>query len=144
MKISLFSKFVWLWLLLLAGHVSFAQCDDKSIRKHCKTSLGHYIFETADYKPYSTFAKKDYLEAEFSAYEGENYRIVNLCSGFAEDVEFTIIAPDKTELFTNAKGKSVKHFDFSASQTGDYTIRFKFSSSAKTQASCVAYAVGYK
>lgn len=143
MKLSISLKLAFL-LLVLAGNAATAQCDEKSVRKSCKSSLGSYIFETADYKPYSSFSTKDMVETEFSAYEGENYRVVNLCVGFAEDVEFTVLAPDKTELFTNTKGKHVKHFDFSATQTGDYTIRFKFPSSAKTQASCVAYAVGYK
>jgi hypothetical protein len=144
MKFSISLNLAFL-LLVLAGNAATAQCDEKSVRKSCKVSLGHYIFETADYKPYSSFASKDMVETEFSAYEGESYRVVNLSVGFAEDIEFTIIAPDKkTELFTNAKGKTVKTFDFSATQTGDYIIRFKFPSSAKTQAACVAYAVGYK
>jgi hypothetical protein len=123
-----------------------AQCSDKTIKKLCKDGLGTYIFESAAFKPLTAFgAKKNVVEAAFSVYSQESYRVLNLCQGFSDVVEFAIYDTEHNMLFSNKSDKSVKFYDFVAQKSGDFTIRFTIpSSDLKSTTSCVAFAIGYK
>ena len=123
---------------------SKAQCSDKNIRKQCKAGLEAYIFETASSKPFNMFAEpRKRIDAAFSVYAQENYRILNLCEGFGAGVEFSVYDSQNNRLFTNNKDNAQNKFDFTAEKSGDYIIRFQFSEPANPSA-CVAFAVGYK
>jgi hypothetical protein len=123
-----------------------AQCSDKTIKKLCKEGLGSYIFESAAFKPLSAFgAKKNLVEAAFSVYSQENYRVLNLCQGFSDNVEFAVYDTEHNLLFSNKSDKSAKFYDFVAQKSGDFTIEFKVPpADAKAGNSCVAFAIGYK
>jgi hypothetical protein len=125
---------------------SNAQCSDKTIKKLCKEGLGTYIFESAAFKPLTAFgAKKNVVEAAFSVYSQESYRVLNLCQGFSDVVEFAIYDTDHNLLFSNKSDKSVKFYDFVAQKSGDFTIEFKIpSADMKSTNCCVAFAIGYK
>jgi hypothetical protein len=128
------------------GQSAFAQCNDKTIKKLCKEGLGTYIFESAAFKPLSAFgAKKNLVEAAFSVYSQESYRVLNLCQGFSDVVEFAIYDTDHNLLFSNKSDKSVKFYDFVAQKSGDFTIEFKVpSADIKSNNCCVAFSIGYK
>ncbi|HOY95118.1 MAG TPA: hypothetical protein PK509_05240 [Catalimonadaceae bacterium] len=128
------------------GQSAFAQCSDKTIKKLCKEGLGTYIFESAAFKPLSAFgAKKNLVEAAFSVYSQESYRVLNLCQGFSDVVEFAIYDTDHNLLFSNKSDKSVKFYDFVAQKSGDFTIEFKIPpADMKSTSCCVAFAIGYK
>jgi hypothetical protein len=128
------------------GQSVFAQCSDKTIKKLCKEGLGTYIFESAAFKPLTAFgSKKNVVEAAFSVYSQESYRVLNLCQGFSDVVEFAIYDTDHNLLFSNKSDKSVKFYDFVAQKSGDFTIEFKIpSADMKSTNCCVAFAIGYK
>lgn len=123
-----------------------AQCSDKAIKKLTKEGLGTYIFESAAFKPLSAFgAKKNVVEAAFSVYSQESYRVLNLCQGFSDVVEFAIYDTEHNLLFSNKSDKSVKFYDFVAQKSGDFTIEFKIPpADLKSTSCCVAFAIGYK
>jgi hypothetical protein len=125
---------------------AFSQCSDRSIKKMTKEGLNTFIFESAAFKPLSAFGnKKSTIEAAFSVYSQENYRVLNLCDGFSDLVEFSIYDTDRNLLFTNKSEKSVRHYDFVAQKSGDYTIEFRIpTSDVKNPKPCVAFAIGYK
>jgi hypothetical protein len=127
------------------GQTVSAQCSDKVIKKLCKEGLGSYIFESAAFKPLSAFsAKKNVVEAAFSVYSQESYRVLNLCQGFSDVVEFSIYDTDHNLLFSNKSDKSVRFYDFVAQKSGDFTIEFKIpGADLKSTSSCVAFAIGY-
>ncbi len=135
-------------IAFLAGfaQTASAQCSDKTIKRLCKEGLGSYIFESAAFKPLSAFgAKKNLVEAAFSVYSQENYRVINLCQGFSDNLEFAVYDTDHNLLFSNKTDKSVKFYDFVAQKSGDFTIEFKVPpADAKAGNSCVAFAIGYK
>lgn len=136
-----------LTMTVLAGaNTLFAQCSDKVIKKLCKEGLGTYIFESAAFKPLTAFgAKKNVVEAAFSVYSQESYRVLNLCQGFSDVVEFAIYDTDHNLLFSNKSDKSVKFYDFVAQKSGDFTIEFKIPpADMKSTSCCVAFAIGYK
>ena len=123
-----------------------AQCSDRSIKKLTKEGLGTFIFESAAFKPLSAFGnKKSTIEAAFSVYSQEHYRVLNLCQGFSDLVEFNIYDTDRNLLYSNKAEKTTVHYDFIAQKTGDYTIEFRIPSvDIKNPSPCVAFAIGYK
>jgi len=132
--------------ILGATGTLYAQCSDKTIKRLCKDGLGTYIFESAAFKPLTAFgAKKNLVEAAFSVYSQESYRVLNLCQGFSDVVEFAIYDTDHNLLFSNKTDKSVKFYDFVAQKSGDFTIEFKIpAADLKSTTCCVAFAIGYK
>jgi hypothetical protein len=128
------------------GQDAFAQCSDRSIKKLTKEGLGTFIFESAAFKPLSAFGnKKSTIEAAFSVYSQEHYRVLNLCQNFSDLVEFNIYDTERNLIFSNKSEKSTVHFDFIAQKSGDYTIEFRVpSSDVKNPNPCVAFAIGYK
>ena len=140
-----------LFIVLFAALAGFsqtatAQCSDKTIKKLCREGLGSYIFESAAFKQLSAFgAKKNMVEAAFSVYSQENYRVLNLCQGFSDNVEFAIYDTEHNLLFSNKSDKAAKFYDFVAQKSGDFTIEFRIpSADAKNGNNCVAFAIGYK
>lgn len=135
---------------LLAGIFSFtlvaetvAQCSDKVIRKIIKDGLEQYVFETASSKPFNSFGEpRKSIDAGFTVYAKENYRVLNLCQGFNQPVEFIILDADKKEIF-RSQDMAQNKYDFTAEKGGEYTIRFKFQEQNNPDA-CVAFAIGYK
>lgn len=139
--------FLILTIAVLGGVNSlYAQCSDKAIKKLTKEGLGTYIFESAAFKPLTAFgSKKNVVEAAFSVYSQESYRVLNLCQGFSDVVEFGVYDTEHNLLFSNKSDKSVKFYDFVAQKSGDFTIEFKIpSADMKSTSCCVAFAIGYK
>ena len=132
--------------LAMTGQFANAQCSDKTIKRLCKDGLGTYIFESAAFKPLTAFgAKKNVVEAAFSVYSQESYRVLNLCQGFSDLLEFSIYDTEHNLLFSNKTDKSIKFYDFVAQKSGDFTIEFKIpAADVKSTSSCVAFAIGYK
>ena len=126
--------------------IAQAQCSDKTIKRLCKDGLGTYIFESAAFKPLTAFgAKKNVVEAAFSVYSQESYRVLNLCQGFSDVIEFSIYDTEHNLLFSNKTDKTVKSYDFVAQKSGDFTIEFRIPpADMKSTSCCVAFAFGYK
>lgn len=127
---------------VFATQVAQAQCSDKEVRKNTRSGLESYVFETASSKSFNTFNEpRQTIDAKFTVFSNEEYRVLNLCNGFGQAVEFMIFDTKGKQIFSG-KGDQ-KIFDFTPAQTGDYTIRFKFAEQSNPNA-CVAFAVGYK
>jgi hypothetical protein len=128
------------------SQTAYSQCSDRSIKKLTKEGLGTFIFESAAFKPLSAFGnKKSLIEAAFSVYSQEHYRVLSLCQGFSDVVEFNIYDTDRNLIFSNKSDKSVTHYDFIAQKSGDFTIEFRVpSQDVKNPNPCVAFAIGYK
>ena len=126
--------------------IAQAQCSDKTIKRLCKDGLGTYVFESAAFKPLTAFgAKKNVVEAAFSVYSQESYRVLNLCQGFSDVIEFSIYDTEHNLLFSNKTDKTVKSYDFVAQKSGDFTIEFRIPpADMKSTSCCVAFAIGYK
>ena len=108
--------------------------------------MGTYIFESAAFKPLTSFSTaKGRVEAAFSVYSQESYRVANLCQGFSELPDFEVYDSEKNLLFSSSKDKDKITYDFVAQKSGDYTIQFKIpSADSKNGSACVAFAIGYK
>lgn len=138
--------YIFAFTFMAFGQDAFAQCSDRSIKKLTREGLGTFIFESAAFKPLSAFGnKKSTIEAAFSVYSQESYRVLNLCQGFSDQVEFNIYDTDRNLLFSNKSEKTTVHYDFIAQKSGDYTIEFRIpSADVRNPNPCVAFAIGYK
>jgi len=143
---NLYTTLATAFLLALATVTAQAQCSDKTIKKATKDALGTYIFESAAFKPLISFtSSRGMVEAAFSVYSQESYRVANLCQNFSELPEFSIYDTEKNLLFSSSNEKGRAHYDFIAQKSGDFTIQFKIpSADAKNGGACVAFAIGYK
>ena len=132
--------------VIALGQNAYPQCTERTIKKLTKEGLNTFIFESAAFKPLSAFGnKKSTIEAAFSVYSQENYRVLNLCDGFSDLVEFNVYDTDRNLLYSNKQEKSMKHFDFIAKKSGDYTIEFRIpTADVRNPNPCVAFAIGYK
>lgn len=146
MKKVYINFFLFAAIVALTGASAMAQCSDKIVKKGTKEGLGTYIFESAAFKPLSAFgSNKNTVEAAFSVYSQESYRVLNLCQGFAEATEFSVYDSDRNLLFSSAKEAGKNNYDFVAQKSGDYTIQFKIAGAdQKNSNACVAFAIGYK
>lgn len=121
-----------------------AQCSQKDIRKRCKSGLESYLFESAANKPFNQFPEpRKIIDAAFTVYAQENYRVLNLTEGFASQYEFVIFDTQKNKIFSNEKDPAKNKFDFTADRSGEYIIRYIVSETNNATA-CVSYVVGYK
>jgi hypothetical protein len=143
---NLYTTLATALLLVFGSFAATAQCSDKDIKKATKDALGTYIFESAAFKPLTSFSNsKGMVEAAFSVYSQESYRVANLCRNFSELPEFNVYDSEKNLLFSSAKEKGKITYDFVAQKSGDYTIQFKIpAADTKNGGACVAFAIGYK
>ena len=133
-------------MLILMTQSSFAQCDTKTIRKNVNFSLDEYIYESLAYKSYNEFEKKDAVQATFSVFKNEQYRLVDVSSGFEGRVIINLY-DSKNKLFaSNVYMGDGKVFDFTANYSSDYTIEYIFDKKdiKNPNNKCVAFGLGYK
>jgi hypothetical protein len=133
-------------MMILMTQSSFAQCDTKTIRKNVNFSLDEYIYESLAYKSYNEFERKDAVQATFSVFKNEEYRLVDVSSGFEGRVIINLY-DSKNKLFaSNVYMGDGKVFDFTANYSSDYTIEYIFDKKdiKNPNNKCVAFGLGYK
>jgi hypothetical protein len=133
-------------IILLMTQNSFAQCDTKTIRKSVNFSLDEYIYESLAFKSYNEFEKKDAVQATFSVFKNEQYRIVDVCEGFEGRVIINLYDSKNRLFISNVYMGDAKVFDFTAKYSGDYTIEYIFDKKdiKNPNNKCVAFGLGYK
>lgn len=133
-------------MMLLMTQTSFAQCNTKTIRKNVNFSLDEYIYESLAFKSYNEFEKKDAIQATFSVFKNEQYRIVDVCEGFEGRVIINIYDSKNRLFISNVYMGDGKVFDFTAKYSGDYTIEYIFDKKdiKNPNNKCVAFGLGYK
>ena len=133
-------------MIILMTQSSFAQCDSKTIRKNVNFSLDEYIYESLAYKSYNEFERKDVVQATFSVFKNEEYRLVDVSSGFEGRVIINLY-DSKNKLFaSNVYMGDGKVFDFTAKYSSNYTIEYIFDKRdiKNPNNKCVAFGLGYK
>ena len=132
--------------MLLMTQTSFAQCDTKTIRKSVNFSLDEYIYESLAYKTYNEFERKDAVQATFSVFKNEEYRLVDVSEGFEGRVIINIYDTKGKLFVSNVYKNDNRVFDFTAKYSGDYTIEYIFDKKDINNPNnkCVAFGIGYK
>ena len=122
----------------------YAQCDEGAVKRNAKKSLNPYQLEALITRPLQEFpGDKGTIEAEFFAYEQEDYKFVNLSTGFSDDVHFDIYDPAKKLVYSSTKGSDNEAYSFIANTSGSYLIKFIVADSDKEADGCISFAIGY-
>lgn len=133
-------------IMLLMNQNSFAQCDTKTIRKNVNFSLDEYLFESIAFKSYDEFEKKNVVQATFSVFKDEQYRLVDVSEGFEGRVIINLYDSKNRLFVSNVYMGDGKIFDFTAKYSGDYMIEYIFDKKDinNPKNKCVAFGLGYK
>lgn len=138
-------------LLAAVSTVSMAQCKAKQIVKECKPNIAPYQYDSyALNEIIFDPAKPQVIEVEFTAFAGQQYKLVFCTGAFEEDVKLNIYdknqrAKKRNKIFDSANGIE-KHWVFEPTKAGTYYIDYEIPKSANGQkkTSCAVMLIGYK
>ena len=121
-------------------------CSVKQLKNEAKIELDEYVFESLAYKPYKDFVDKKVIVAEFSLFNNEEYRIINLSQGFIKPLIINVYDKKHKLIQSNINNPSIDRFDFKAQHSGDYQIEFIASTEDinNVNKKCIAFSLGYK
>jgi hypothetical protein len=125
---------------------SYAQCDEAAAKKNAKKFLNPYQLESLVTRPLKEVpGDKSKIQAEFFVYEKEDYKFVNLSTGFSQTVHFEIYDQARKLIYSSEKsaGGDASSFSFIASTSGSYTIEFKVAQQDLNSNGCITFAIGY-
>lgn len=133
-------------VMILMTQTSFAQCNTKTIRKNVNSSLDEYLYESLAFKSYNEFENKEAVQATFSVFKNEQYRMVDVSEGFEGRVIINLYDSKNRLFVSNVYMGDGKVFDFTAKYSGDYTIEYIFDKKdiKNPKNKCVAFGLGYK
>lgn len=128
-----------------------AQCKSKEITKGCKKNLETFKYSGAAVTDIviDNAAKK--YDVEFTAYQGQKYRLIFCSSGNVEGIQLNIFDKPKTlksrkKVYDNSQGIEGNFWVFEPTKHGNYYIEYEVpagTAEEKKQA-CVVLVVGYK
>ncbi len=128
-----------------------AQCKAKEITKGCKKNLEAYKYSGAAVTDIINDRKVKKYEVEYTAYQGQKYRLIFCSSGGINDIKLTIYDKPKTiksrkAVYENSQGIEGHFWVFEPTKQGNYYIEYEVpagTTEEKKQA-CVVLIVGYQ
>src|ERR1017187_7811487 len=126
------------FMLVMAFGYSSAQCKAKQIVKDCKPSIAPYQYDSYSlneliFDP----AKPQVVEVEFTAFAGQQYKLVFSTSAFDEDFKLNIYdknqrSKKRNKIYDSANGIE-KHWTFEPTKAGTYYIDYEMPKSLTGQ-----------
>lgn len=138
-------------LMLSLGYQSYAQCKAKQIVKECKGSIAPYQYDSYALNEINFDPKKPQtIEVEFTAFAGQQYKLVFCTSGFEEAVVLSIYdksqrSKKRNKLYDGGTGKD-KKWSFEPKKAGTYFIDYEIPAAINAQAKktgCIVMLIGY-
>jgi hypothetical protein len=128
-----------------------AQCKSKDITKGCKKNLDAYKYSGAAVTDIVTDNIPKKYEVEFTAYQGQKYRLIFCSSGNVDGIQLNIFDKPKTlksrkKVYDNSQGIEGNFWVFEPTKHGNYYIEYDVpagTAEEKKQA-CVVLIVGYQ
>lgn len=138
-------------VLFLATFNITAQCKARQIVKECKPSIAPYQYDSYALNEINFDASKGHvIEVEFTAFAGQQYKLVFCTSGFSEEVKLNIYDKNqrtkkRNKIYANENGID-KHWSFEPTKAGTYYIDYEIPKSldGKTKVGCMVMLIGYK
>lgn len=145
------NPFIAILLLALSVNVSMGQCKAKQIVKDAKPNIAPYQYDSyALNEIVFDPAKPNVIEVEFTAFAGQQYKLVFSTSTFEEDVKLNIYdknqrSKKRNKIFDSNNGIE-KHWVFEPTKAGTYFIDYEIPKSVNGQkkTGCVVMLIGYK
>lgn len=128
-----------------------AQCKSKEITKGCKKNLVPYKYSGAAVTDIVIDNKPKKYDVEFTAYQGQKYRLIFCSSGNVDGIQLNIYDKPKTmksrkKVYDNSQGIEGNFWVFEPTKHGNYYIEYDVpagKANEKKQA-CVVIIVGYQ
>ncbi|MFN7014075.1 MAG: hypothetical protein ACK4ON_07380 [Bacteroidia bacterium] len=128
-----------------------AQCKAKDITKGCKKNLESYKYSGAAVTDIIVDNKAKKYDVEFTAYQGQKYRLIFCSSGNVEGLQLNIFDKPKTlksrkKVYENSQGIEGDFWVFEPKKPGNYYVEYEVPA-ANTETSkqaCVVLIVGYQ
>lgn len=132
----------------------YSQCKVKQITKSCKPNIDKpYKYDSYAVNEF-TFDKKDKnIEVQFTAFQGQKYKIVFCSSGFQEAVKMNIydksnrVKKGRNQIYDGSqKGLDSDFWSFEPPKSGNYYINYAIPPSLDTttvKKGCIVMLIGY-
>ncbi|HEV7230357.1 MAG TPA: hypothetical protein VGO45_03450 [Bacteroidia bacterium] len=151
MKKNLFALLVMAASVFSSASVH-AQCNAKELAKKCKNNLKPFSYDGYADNPFTFTDKEQNIEVEFTAYAGQQYKLVFCTSGFKEDVKVNIYDrtkknPSRQKVYDSSAGIDNLFWSFEPKKTGTYYIEYTIPPAAAgdvNKSSCMVLLIGYK
>jgi hypothetical protein len=149
-------KKIILTILFLAASLGYTleaqECNAKNIAKKCKNNLKPFNYDGYSDNPFIFKKTEQTIEVEFTAYAGQEYKLVFCSSGFKEDVKVNIYDrtkknPKRQKVYDNSSGIDNLFWSFEPKKTGTYYIEYTIPAAAEgdlNKDGCIVLMVGYK
>ncbi|TND10049.1 MAG: hypothetical protein FD123_731 [Bacteroidetes bacterium] len=127
-----------------------AQCEAKKLAKACKGNLKPYTYDGYGIAELVFDDKPHVVDMEFTAYAGEQYKLVFCSSGYKDKVKLYIYdAPKKSkkrqQVYDNAMGIDDLYWAFKPAKSGTYYIEIEVPPSADKvkKTGCLVMLIGF-
>lgn len=139
------------FLFVITSAYAFAQCPARHIVRKNKASIAPYQYDSYALKEI-TFdpLKQQVVEIEFTAFAGQQYKLVFSTSDFEEDIKLNIYdknlrAKKRTKVYDSESGID-KRWTFEPTKAGTYYIDYEIpkSASGKKKNACTVMLIGFK
>lgn len=152
------NKFVFILAVLFGASVcinynGFAQdCKAKQISKSCKANIEKpYRYDSYAISEFIFDSKPKKVEVQFTAFQGQKYKIVFCSSGFDEELSLNIydksnrVKKGRKKIYDNAMGIDNNFWSFVPPKSGNYFIEYDVAPTkdGSTKKGCVIMLIGY-
>lgn len=140
--------FLCFWVL--ASNISTAQCNAKQIVNECKPNIDPYQYDsyTKNQLVFDT-TKSTTVEVEFTAFQGQEYKLVFRASQFNSDLTLNIydkkLGSKSRRKVCDSENGIGKYWSFAPLKAGTYYIDYNLPKSTEVnKTACVVMLIGYK
>lgn len=128
-----------------------AQCKAKDITKGCKKNLENYKYSGAAVTEIIIDKNPKKYDVEFTAYQGQKYRLIFCSSGNVDGLQLNIFDKPKNlksrkKVYDNSQGIEGNFWVFEPKKPGNYYVEYDVpaSNSETATKACVVLIVGYQ
>jgi hypothetical protein len=139
--------------LILTFNVDlFGQCKAKQIANSCKDNMRKpFKYDSYALNEFTFDDKEKQVEVQFTAFQGQKYKIVFCSSGFDEPVVMNVydksmkIHNNRHKLYDNTNGIDSNFWTFEPTKSGNYFILYEIPKSidGAVKKGCVVMLIGY-
>lgn len=153
MKKNTLTKIVFaLVALVCINFNTFSQCKAKQISKDCRANIKKpYKYDSYAVNEFTFDTKAKEIEVQFTAFQGQKYKIVFCSSGFDEKVSMDVfdkskrIKNNRHKLYDSSQGIDSDFWTFEPPKSGNYFIVYNIPPSidGKPKTGCVVMLIAY-
>ncbi len=138
--------------LLCFNFTSFSQCKAKQISKNCRENIKKpFKYDSYAVNEFTFDTKAKEVEVQFTAFQGQKYKIVFCSSGFDENLTMNVfdkskrIKTNRHKLYDSSQGIDSDFWTFEPPKSGNYFIVYNVPPSldGKTKTGCVVMLISY-